>query len=84
MSTTYRQTCGTRWGISMHVEKGEQPCGTCLAVDDAKRVRHELYRPAVIPQSGPLHDLQDVIRILAHALAEKDRATYRRTYRSAS
>lgn len=70
---TYRQSCGSRWGLSLHAEAGEPPCGTCLAADDARALAHEARQPLPAQPSGPIADLQRVIAILAEAMAEHDR-----------
>jgi hypothetical protein len=71
--TTYRTTCGSRWGISMHVEHGEVPCGICLEADDLARARHEARLR--VPERKPVDDsLHGVIALLAQLLADHDTA----------
>lgn len=67
-----RETCGTRWGIRDHAHAGEPLCGLCTNLTDAALVAHEARQP--VPQRAVYDDLQQVIHVLAKALAADQRA----------
>jgi hypothetical protein len=75
--TTYRVTCGSRWGISAHAENDEHPCGTCLEADDIARARWEARQH--VPERRPVDTtLYELIRVLDRLLTEADCARDRK------
>ena len=49
--TTYRESCGTHFGMRMHQEHDEEPCGQCLIGEAGRRLYSELIptRPSPRP-----------------------------------
>lgn len=83
---TYRQSCGTRFGIQLHAEHHEQLCGACRQRDDTLALAAEARRPVPESDHGVESPLARLIALVAEVVEdhERDRARAARARREAA